>query len=229
MSAPKQLIVSYEDGSQKTLDFDSLDNEQQSELAKLGLCPPPSEISKAKHYMILKWKNGWQEVISSNKDSLDFLRCFIIRRIEDRGRISFEVEDEYPILYILRRKPMDLDRLLVVSGDSVKSYDLSQNVERHEGTFNAGGKLEFFKWDRTDSQYPSSMSDAPENLDATMTALKEALSNREIDARELSEMDAPLRIEAYRAIAEEMGLKGYQKQADVYGFIELLVTKIRNT
>jgi hypothetical protein len=226
MSVPKQLIVSYDNGSQEAIDFDKLDSQFQHELAKLGLCPAPNEISNAKHYMVMQWKDGWQEVISSNKDSMDLLRCFIIRRIEDRGRISFDVGDEYPILYILRRLAMDLNRLLVVSGDSVKSYDLSENVERHEGTFNAGGKLEYVKWDRTDSKYPNSMSDADENMDATMAALAEALETREIGAQELLEMDPPLKIETYKAIAEEMGLKGYQKQADVYGFIELLVTKI---
>jgi hypothetical protein len=228
MTVPKQLIVRYEDGSQKELDFDKLDETLQSELAKLGLCPPPGEIGSAKHYILMQWKNGWQEVIGSNKDTVDFLRYFVIRRIEHRGRISFEVGDEYPIFYVLRRLPMDLNRLLIVSKDRVSSYDLSTAIERHEGTFEAGGKLEYVKWDRTDSKFPSEMSDAPKNLDETLSALREALKNKGIDTQDLLGADPSRRIESYREIAKGMGIRGYQRQADVYGFIEFLLSKLGN-
>ena len=228
MTVPKQLIVRYDDGSHKELDFDKLDEKLQTELAKLGLCPPPGGIGSAKHYIIMQWKNGWQEVVGSNKDTVDFHRYFVIRRIEHRGRMSFEVGDEYPIFYVLRRLPMDLNRLLIVSKDRASSYDLSTAVERHEGTFEAGGKLEYVKWDKTDSKFPSKRSDAPENLDEILNALREALKNKGIDAQNLLKTDPPRRVESYREIAKEMGIRGFQSQADVYGFIELLLGKLVN-
>jgi hypothetical protein len=222
------LIVSYDDGSHKEIDFDKVDEKVQTELAKLGLCSPPGGIGSANNYILMQWKNGWQEVIASNKDTVDFLRYFVIRRIEDRGRMAFEVGDEYPIFYVLRRLPMDLNRVLIVSKDRASSYDLSTAVERHEGTFEAGGKLEYVKWDKTDSKFPSERSDAPKNLDETLSALKEALKNKGIDGQHLLGTNPSQRIESYREIAKEMGIRGYQSQADVYGFIELLLSRLEN-
>ena len=226
MSAPKRLIVSYDDGSQRELDFDKLDREMQSELAKLGLAPPPREIGSAKHYMVLQWKDGWQEVIGSDRDAVDLLRYFVIRRIEDRGRFAFEVGDEYPDLFVIRRLPMFLNRLLVVGNGSVKSYDLGTEVERYEGTFEAGGKREYIKYDRVDEKNPHEMSEGDDNLTETLSALGEELEKKGVSTHDLLQMDQSRRIDAYKEIAEGMGIRGHQKQADVYGFIELLVRKL---
>jgi len=228
MAVPMQLIVSYDDGSQKGLDFDKLDENLKTELTHLGLCPPPSEIGSAKHYVLMQWKNGWREVIGSNRNTLDFLRYFVIRRIEDRGRMSFEVGDEYPIFYVLKRLPMDLNRLLIVSKDRVRSYDLGKEVERHEGTFDAGGKLEYVKWDKTDSKFPSETSDAPKNLDGILSSLKDTLKKKGLVARDLLGLTPSQRIESYKQIAEGMGIRAYERQADVYGFIDLLLSKLEN-
>lgn len=228
MSVPKQLIVSYEDGSQKACDFDRLDGEMQSRLANLGLSPPPQEIKLSKHYIVLQWKNGWQEVVGSDRDAVDLLRYFVIRRIEDRGRFAFEVGTEYPELLVIRRLPMDLNRLMIVNDGGVKSYDLGTEVERYEGTFEAGGKREYIKYDKVEDKYPSEMSEGAENLNENMGDLKETLEKRGVSAHDLLQMDPSQRIEAYREIAEGMGIRGHQRQADVYGFIELLVKRLGN-
>jgi len=226
MSVPTKLIVRYDDGSSKELDFDKVTLEMQSGLATLGLCPPPPAIRPARHFFLLQWKDGWQEVIGTDKDPVDLLRYFVIRRIEDRGRIVFESEGEYPDLYILKRLPMDLSGLLIVGEASVKCYDLDSEVERWEGTFDAGGKLEYVKWDKTDPEkFPSDVKAGPEILDATMGLLKEELDKMGVGARELLEMAESRRIEAYGEICKVLGLRGYQKQADVYGFLELLLRR----
>lgn len=230
MSVPKQLIVSYENGSTKKFDFNKLDRGMQSELAKLGLCPPPLEISPAKHFVLLQWKDGWKEVIGSDKDAVDLLRCFVIRRIEDRGRLAFEVGEEYPDLYILRRMPMDLNRLWIVGEGSVKSYDLGKEVERWEGTFDAGGKLENVKWDKIDPEkYPSEVHEGPEILQETLDTLEKALDTMGVGAQGLLGMEESQRAEAYSEIAKALGVRGYQRQADVYGFMELLVKRLDNS
>lgn len=226
MSVPTKLIVRYEDGSTTELGFDKVGLEMQTGLANLGLCPPPPAISPARHFLLLQWKDGWQEVIGTDKDTADLLRCFVIRRIEDRGRIALETGGEYPDLYILRRLPMDLSGLLIVGQDSVKSYDLGTEVERWEGTFDAGGKLEYVKWDKTaPGKFPSDVKESPEVLDATMDLLKDELDKMGIGARELLGMEESRRIEAYSEICKALGLRGYQKQTDVYGFVELLVRR----
>jgi hypothetical protein len=226
LSTPKELIVNYEDGTQKTFDYHSLETDLQLRIAKLGLSPLPQEIGSSRNYIILQWKDGWQEVIGSEKATVDLLRYFVIRRIEDRGRFAFEVGAEYPELLVIRRLPMDLKRVLIVSEGRVKSYDLGKEVARHEGTFEAGGKLEYVKYDKVEDKYPSEMSEGAENLDETIGALKEAMEKKGISASDVLEMNQSQRIEKYKEITEGMGIRGHQKQADVYGFIELLVKRI---
>jgi hypothetical protein len=226
MSVPERLIVSYDDGSSKEIDFGRLGNEMEYELARLGLCPPPPGLGSRKHYFLLQWKDGWQEVIGSDRDVAELLRYFVIRRIEDRGRLSFEVGADHPELFIIRRTPMDLKRLLIVGDGSVKSYSLTSEVERWEGIFDGGGKLEYVKYDKTEDQFPGEMSDAPESLDETMDSIKDELDKRGLSPQEVLGMDQSRRIEEYKEIAQGTGIRGHQRQADVYGFIELLVRRL---
>lgn len=228
MSEPERLIVSYDDGSSKEVDFNKLGREMAYELARLGLCPPPPELGSAKQYFLLQWKDGWQEVIGSDGDVAELLRYFVIRRIEDRGRLSFEVGADFPDLFIIKRTPMDLKRLLIVGNGSVKSYSLESDLERWEGIFDAGGKLEYVKYDKTEDQSPGEMSDAPENLDEIMDDLKDELEKMGFSSQELLGMDQSKRIEAYKRIAQGIGIRGHVRQADVYGFVELLVRRLDN-
>lgn len=228
MSEPERLIVSYDDGSSKEVDFNKLGREMAYELARLGLCPPPPELGSAKQYFLLQWKDGWQEVIGSDGDVAELLRYFVIRRIEDRGRLSFEVGADFPDLFIIKRTPMDLKRLLIVGNGSVKSYSLESDLERWEGIFDAGGKLEYVKYDKTEDQSPGEMSDAPENLDEIMDDLRDELEKMGFSSQELLGMDQSKRIEAYKRIAQGIGIRGHVRQADVYGFVELLVRRLDN-
>ena len=226
MSIPKRLVVEYEDSSTKEVDFNKVDSQTRFKLAELGLCPPPDQMGSSKHYLILQWQDGWQEVLGVDKDSIELLRYYVIQRIEDRGRLSFEVGAEYPELYIVRRAPRGLNGLLIVSDGSVKLYGLESEVERWEGIFEAGGKKEYVKFDNTDSQYPQKCSEAPAALDRLADSLKGKLDSRDLSPQKLLAMDESRRIAEYKEIAREIGIRGSERQEDVYGFIELMVKRL---
>jgi hypothetical protein len=70
MTVPKSLTIEFEDGSKKTIAFSQLTRPAWLELSQMGLCPSPSAVSEpSKHYLLLRWKNGWQEVIGIDKNS----------------------------------------------------------------------------------------------------------------------------------------------------------------
>ncbi len=80
----------------------------RSELARLGLAPVPQSIGSAKQYLLMKWRDGWQEVGGIDRDTAELLRYYVIERIEDRGRLSLDVGADYPELFVIERTPRDL-------------------------------------------------------------------------------------------------------------------------
>jgi hypothetical protein len=226
MKKLRSLLIVYEDGTEKRLDADEIDTGVQSALADAGLCTPPPGISQAKHYLILEWKDGWQEVMSINSGVADLLRYYVIRRIEDRGRLVLDSGAEYPELHVIERLPMEISRLLIVGDSDVKSYSLGLELEGYEGTFEASGKKEFTRYDRENPHFWSEFSEAPENLDDIKNAVAAVLNDKNLLPGELLSMEQDRRIQEYKSIAKVAGIRGAQRQSDVYGFIELVLKKL---
>src|SRR3989339_1307450 len=114
MKAPAYLVVEYEDGSEKKIAFDQLSRPLRLELSRMGVCPPPSEGPEVlKHYLLLRWKSGWQEVIVVDRNSVDLLRYYILERVEEIGRMALTVTGDYPVLLTVKRLPKELDRLVI--------------------------------------------------------------------------------------------------------------------
>ena len=226
MSTPKRLLVEYEDGSTKTIDFAGIDEKTVGRLAKLGLCPAPEEVASAKHYVILRWKDGWQEVIAADHDTVDLLRYYVIKRVEDRARLSVEVGEYWPELFIIKRTPRDVSSIVIVGQDGAKLYPLEAELERWEGTFEAGGKMEYVKFDKTNPRAPQACADAPEQLTELTASLKTELGRLNLSPQVVLAMDITKRLEAYGALARTLGIRGHERQADVHGLIELLVKKL---
>ncbi len=226
MSLPKQVIIQYEDGSTKGVGFNEVDKQTQFQLSKLGLCPPPGGVASPKWYVLVRWKDGWQEVVGIDHDRVELLRYYVIKRMEDRGRLSFDIGADNPHLFILKRMPKEVSSLLMVGLDSVRFYPLESELEKWEGTFEAGGKKEYRKYDKTSPQSPNAFMDGLENLSDLLGGMKNKLSDMGLHPKELLAMNQSQRIERYKEIAKEMGLRGMEKQEDVYGFIELIVGRL---
>ena len=226
MSQPKRLVVTYEDGSTKEADFSQVDAQLQLRLAQLGLCPPDESVGAAKRYLLIRWQDGWQEVLGIDFEAAELLRYYVIQRIEDRGRLSLDVGTEYPELFVVERTPRDVIGAAIVADDGVTSYDLGAEVSRWEGIFDDGGKIEFVKYDRTSDAYPHASSEDAEALAGLLATLEERLDEKGLTPQALLAMQEPRRIAAYRELAAGAGIRGARKQEDVYGFIEMLLRRL---
>ena len=226
MKKLKSLRLVYEDGTEKVLGADEIEASLQSALAESGLSESPPEISPAGSYLIMKWKDGWQEVMAVNSDIAELLRYYVIRRIEDKGRLVLDTGAEYPELTIVERTPMDISRILLVGDSGVRSYSLEQEIEGYEGTFEAGGKKEFTKYDRENPDFRNELSTAPESMDEITEAIMATLADKNLSPDGLLAMEKDLRIREYSQIASVAGIRGTKRQSDVYGFIELILKKL---
>lgn len=227
MSQPQRLVVTYDDGSTQEVAFSRVDADLRLRLAGLGLCPPTERVGASPRYLLIRWQDGWQEVVGLDFDTADLLRYYVIRRIEDRGRLSLDVGTEYPELLIVERTPRDVIGAAIIGDDKVDSYTLGAEVERWEGIFDDGGKLEFVKYDRTSDTYPhESSADPDEALSELLASLGARLKERRLTPQALLSMDEPLRMAEYKELAAGTGIRGASKQEDVYGFVEMLLRRL---
>lgn len=223
MSAPKRLLIEFEDGSTRAVEYAALDKPVREALARLGLAPFPPGIAASKHYAVLRWDDGWQEVAAVDRDTVDLIRYFVIRRIEDRGRLSFEVGGEWPALFIIERMPDELASVLVVGPDGSQIYAFDGALERFEGTFDAGGKREYVKFDGTNPRAPQHQGQGSEVLAAMIDSVKTELDRMGTTLQAIRGTDESQRVQAYRDVAAGLGLMGHERQEDVYGLIEMLM------
>ena len=226
MSQPKHLTVEYDDGFAKRIDFSKVDENLCSALADLGLCPHPAPIGVYKHYVLLQW-DGWQEVVALDHESVELLRYYVIKRIEERGRLSFEVGSDDPELFIVKRLPRDLKGVIVAGASGMRAYDFPSETEKWEGIFESGGKIESVKYDKSkDPGQQQGATEVPAGVSRLREALQGELEKRGLRAGELLALEEPRRVQACREIAYEMGIRGKERQRDVNGFIELLIGQL---
>ena len=225
MSISKRVVVEYEDGSTKAIDFDKLSRSSQLEISR-AVDGSPSLAMDSEKYLLLGWRDGWHEVVAINGDSIELLRYHVIRRIDDQGRLSLEVGTSYPQLFIINRMPRDLNSLLILDNSSAKYYELDPEVETWEGIFEAGGKKEYIKYDRTDPRYPQEYMEGREILSELMNSVKREIDKEKLGTEDLLAKDKSIKTKEYEKIAQGMGIRGKETQQDVYGFIELLVTRL---
>lgn len=223
MSIPKHLIVEYEDGSTKRADFSRLSQRSWLELSQLGLCPvPPDRPRLAKSYLLLRWKDGWQEVIGVDEGSPELLRYYILERVEKLGRMALEVEGDYPRLLVVKRIPQELDSLAIIGKGKTKVYGFEPKRRKEEG-----GKIEHVEYDKADSQ---SRSEPEKNAETWMEqiadSLKTELDKRGTTSEKILAMDQAQRVEEYQTLARGLGIRPMEKQEDVYGLVQLLMENL---
>ena len=226
MSQPSKLVVLYDDGSSREVDYSRVDGETRHLLQKLGLAPSGERVGAANHYLLLRWKDGWQEVLGVDKDSVDLLRYYVIERIDDRGRLSLDVGEDYPELLVLERTPRDLVGALIVGAGGVKAYPFEESVERWEGIFEAGGKREHVKFDKTSDKYPHEVTTGPDALQPVLAALRDEIDKAGLDPAALLALSEPERVAVYKGLASGAGIRGCSRQEDVYGFVEAMITRL---
>ncbi len=223
MTVPKRLIIEFEDGSKKAIEFSQLARPIWLELSRLGLCLPPPPISESsKNYLLLRWKNGWQEVMSVDKNSVDLLRYYILERTEEVGRIVLNTNEDYPILMTVNRLPKELDRLMIVGGGYTKGYHLEPSVKKEEGD-----KIEHVEYDKAERYFqPQPESQGEVWFTEVIETLKNELSQKGLSAEKLLNEDPIHRLRKYKDLAKGLCLRATEKQEDVYGLIQLIIEKM---
>lgn len=223
MSVPKRLIIEYEDGSQKGIEFQQLSKSACLELSGKGLCPPPPEIPESlPHYLLLRWKNGWQEVLGIDNTPVELLRYYVLERVEAVGRLSLEVKGDYPVLFSIKRLPKELERIMVLGKEETKGYSLVPKIRKEEGD-----KIEHVEFDKSESDFQSEPHQAGKSwYEEMLNSLRTELEKRGLTAEEILTREPAQRIREYRELARALNIRATEKQEDLYGFIQLMLENL---
>jgi len=164
-----------------------------------------------KKYVLMKWADGWQEVIAVEEDAIGFDKYYVIERKEHFGRLVVErPKGQYPGLIVIDRAPMEVEKIALVDKDT--ELKLKQSSIYREGE-----RLEY-NYDLQEGQ-ETIIEEVVNNIRNYLTTA--GISKKAV----LSKSDS----ERYREIeniAKAVSLVGGKNQADVVGFVELLLERI---
>jgi len=220
MKKPKQLTIEYEDGSAKTIPFSQLDRSTWRELSRRGLCSLPSETEPSKSYLLLRWKNGWQEVVGVDQESVDLLRYYILERVEETGRVVLEAGANYPLLLAVKRLPKELETLAIVGSEPAKVYEVEPKKKKEEGD-----KIEQVEFDRAHFQ-PHPKQSGQDTVQEIPRLLAKEITKKNLSPQELLNLEPGQKVAKFKELAKAMGIRAMEKQEDLYGFLQLMIGKL---
>ena len=219
MSSPKALVIEYEDGSSKRTEFRDLSRETWLALSKLKLCPPPVTTKGSDHYVLLRWKDGWKEVVGVPRKAAELLRFYTVERTEEVGRMSFDVSEDYPMLFLVKRLPRGIERLLLVGPGGAKEYVLEEKK-----TIKEGGKIEHVLYDKKDSGSGEQDRKGAQAWIADLAnSLKAELKKKGLTPEKLFPLDEAEKARAFQEISKALCIRGMEKQEDVQGFLQFMM------
>jgi hypothetical protein len=167
-----------------------------------------------KKYVLMKWKDEWQEVMSIESDAVDFNRYYVIERVEHFGRLVINrPEREYPSVIAIDRAPMEIEKIILINGKDERNlkqasiYREGSRLEYHYDLQKGGGNF----------------------IEEIKNSINEVLSKKSISAREILSKPDFEKIKEIENIGRVINLVGSRKQEDVVGFIELLLGRMGET
>jgi len=199
---PKKITVQFEDDSTIEVDFADLTRPLQQEMLRQpALCRPNPDAGK-ENFVLLKWDDGWWEVIEVDSGCIGINRYYVITRPEDVGRLSIHTSDGYPELIEIIRKPLDLKAVAFID-----SYRLSLERSDREGK-----KVDHF----------FSLEKGGDVLQEPVTRFHKAVVDEGIDLKALASQTPDQAREPLEAIARRMGLVASKRQQDLLDFVAFL-------
>jgi hypothetical protein len=170
------------------------------------------ESSNACKYLVLKWKDGWREVIKIPYETEDLLRYYVIRRMEEEGRLVLKKE-EYPELVLIDRKPQSLNQVMVYDGEG-KAYSLMpKNSER------IGDKIELV-YEKTESK---------EFIAEVMWQVKNFLQNREVTPNDVLSLSEKERTKLLEEMRRSIHIYASKDNNDCLNFLKLILEHLAKT
>jgi hypothetical protein len=223
MTKPQRVMIEFDDGLIKAIDFSRLSISTKQELSTIA--PDDSQPGAfPESFLLLNWKDGWTEVLALNSRNIALLRYYIIERIEKVGRLSLTVDGtSYPELYVINRLPKDLEKVMIIDHESTKYYELNSEYEIFEGIFSAGGKKEYIKFDKIDSNFPHHFSELKTLSLELGRNLKREMDKRKLTLETISAASKEKRQLYLQELAKSLGLMGHRRQKDVIDFIGFLL------
>jgi hypothetical protein len=162
-------------------------------------------------YVLMKWKDGWQEVIRIDGDAVGFDKYFVIERKEYFGRLVYKMpEGKYPGLVVIDRAPMEIEKMVMMEAGDGKRL-------RQASTYREGDRIEYNFEMENEEHRP---------VDDVSKKVKEALAASGVSAKNILAMPEAERFKAIEAIARQARIVGSRNQKDVVGFIRLILEKI---
>jgi hypothetical protein len=224
MKAPKRIVVEYDDGTRREALFEKLSKQAQMELSNVGLSDALS-MEAPMSYLLLQWKDGWKEVVAVDGHPIDLLRYYTIERVEQVGRLSLDTADDVPELLLIKRLPDQVESILFVGREGPQAYALEEKVAAREG-----GKIEHIFYDKKRPNFsPEEASAASARYRVLLDALGVELQKKGLNGSELLAMAEGKRTPVYKELARALGLRGTERQRDVYGFLEAAMKKLDAT
>lgn len=162
-------------------------------------------------YVLMKWKDGWQEVIGIDGDAVGFDKYFVIERKEYFGRLVYNrPEGEYPGLIVTDRAPMEMEQVVMMGdGDEMSLRQVSTYAEGDRVEYNYG-------LEKGDGSLVKHVN----------RKVKEVLSRKGTSAKEVLSKPHAERFKELEAIAKEARIVGGKSQEDVAGFIQMILEKV---
>lgn len=162
-------------------------------------------------YVLMKWKDGWQEVIRIDGDAVGFDKYYVIERKEYFGRMVYKMpEENYPGLVVIDRAPMELEKMVMMEAGDGKRL-------KQTSTYKEGDRIEYnFEMENEEHRL----------VDDVSKKVKEALTASGVSAKDVLAMPEAERFKEIEAIARQARIVGSRNQEDVVGFIRLILEKI---
>lgn len=199
---PKRLAVQYDDGSSTEVDFADLTYPLQQELLRQPALSRPNPDADKENFVLLDWKDGWQEVIQVDSGCTGINRYYVIARPEEVGYLSLKKSYGYPELIEILRSPLDLKRV-----GFVHSYQLSLGRSDREGK-----EVDHF----------FSLEKRGDALKKAMERFQQAVAEEGIDVKALQSQEPEQVRETWEKIARRMRIMASQRQQDVLDFVDYL-------
>jgi hypothetical protein len=162
-------------------------------------------------YVLMKWKDGWQEVIRIEGDAVGFDKYFVIERKEYFGRLVYEMpEGKYPGLVVIDRAPMEIEKMVMMEAGDGKRL-------KQTSTYREGDRIEYnFEMENEKHRM----------VDDVGKKVKEVLAASGVSAKDILAMPEKERFKEIEAIARQARIVGSRNQEDVVGFMQLILEKI---
>jgi hypothetical protein len=193
-SAPKKVVIEFDGGVKKEASFDALPGPLRTELLRQPFASLPSSDPSQDKFVLLEWDDGYKQVIAVDPRCTAINRYTVITRPEDVGRLSLNMNGDFPELIEVGRKPLNLKR--VTFGETVQvSLDKSERE---------GRKFDHFFTLTRDGDARAEQA----------AALKKAAADEGIDLKQLKPHDT----DTLEKLRRKMGLKG-ERQQDVFDFL----------